>query len=353
MARSDSLFSKNLYDARMARASFGSEIKTMPGRRDHQPFPREQPEVEHQDLNESVVEYARDLSMRFNERYSQFGVEMPSINIAPPKIPLGLTTQHLKAIEEVIGRRLQLGILPRRNEIYFGSPEYVKVMYPEYQHQEDTERGIISYRSTNWNEKPQFNGYEEEFSTEGELYLWSMQQELDEKGGSLILLDDADEVDYRNLFQWDNFDDYWGEKAQVIQSFMRSCIGDRISQKFQESGLTGITVERDIEIDVPSAVLLNHHFTFHKRTRPWLSYEEFTKKHPRETYFYDTIDGEWTSTRLSSRTNPSAIESRALIVGITKQGGAAEVHHGNVTYPGAMNRLALRFKPPKETLVSS
>ena len=127
-----------------------------------------------------AIETAERLSNNLNKRAQRFGLD-ETYEIHPPSVPEGLTAKHLEIAKQELG--LEPAILPTAAELHNLDENYLKMMYPEKQNEDDKKEGLVSYRSSSWKE--------EWFKESVSAYLRSMKAELSEIGGSFVLLDTA------------------------------------------------------------------------------------------------------------------------------------------------------------------
>jgi len=143
------------------------------------------------ELHEHAKELAKELSRELTARAREFGQTM-EYTIRPPELPPDLTEAHLAAVREALGSGAGFAerVLPALADLNDLDETYTDAMYPKEQSQTDKDRGLVSYRPSWWKDKSDKN-ITKTAETWGEAFTRSMRQELENVGGSLILIDTA------------------------------------------------------------------------------------------------------------------------------------------------------------------
>jgi hypothetical protein len=274
------------------------------------------------ELRELARSLAKDLEMKLDNRFSEFGKDGPVIEA--PAIPEDLTKEHCDAVREALGggRGFEERILPSLASLGGLDQGYVDVMYPTTKRTADVGKGLVSYRPSWWGQKAEISGHE--FSgTWGDAYVQSMRRELETLGGSLVLLDTATKPKYeghkqhygsaegtdpaadpllplfREVFGPDanRFNHTWDE----IEAELLPKAKEKIAEAFRSRDLTAV----DFTVSLVPATLDNL---------------EMTLRHPESS---TTNTYEWTSTPLVD--DKGTDTGRRLVVGLSDGGGAGRV----------------------------
>ena len=274
----------------------------------------------------AAVETAEKLSEDLNKRAQRFGLN-ETYEIHPPPVPEGLTAKHLEIAKKELG--LEPAILPTADELHNLDENYLKMMYPEKQNEDDKKEGLKSVRPSWWKDN----------ETD---YVRSMKAELDEIGGSFILLDTATKPNYQNGKQhYGTLEGNDPTKDPLLPLF-KQAFGDdsnRFNHTWDELQTKLLPIfkaklqelwpdlpESVYEVILVPAILDNHHYTF------------------RDPVSSATDTSDWTSTKVMDANGEDT--KRRLLSGRSDDGGAGFVDADDAgdRNDGGGARLSVVFK---------
>jgi len=297
------------------------------------------------ELHERAKELAKELSRDLTARAKEFG-QTAEYAIVAPELPPGLTEAHLVAVREALGTSGQgfaERVLPTPADLNDLDEAYTDAMYPKEKSQADKDRGLVSYRPSWWKDKSDKNITKTD-ETWGETYTRSMRQELENLGGSLVLLDTAVKPKYQSGGQ--QYGTIKGDQpeADPLLPLFREAFGEnanRFNHSWDDLETKLIPlVEKKIKAELNARGLKDVPFTV-MLVPTVLDNQEMTLNRP-ESSTTDTY--EWTSTVLKDKDNNDT--GRRLHAGYSEGGGAGflDIYHRSHSLGRLGARLAVVFK---------
>ena len=145
---------------------------------------------------EALLELAEkaqlDLQTKLDHRAHQFNLPA-SFKLEAPIPPDWLSEKHLEALKDIFGQQ-NLEPMPLPSPDTLDDPDYQAMMYPKEQNPQDQNQGLISYRSSWWNESAQEITQQPE--TWGQAYIRSLKEELTQLKNSFILIESIPKPNY-------------------------------------------------------------------------------------------------------------------------------------------------------------
>ena len=285
-------------------------------------------ETEHSsELRERAKELSKDLSEKLTTRAKEFG-QTTEYTIAAPELPPDLTEAHLVAVREALGTSgegFAERVLPTPADLNDLDDAYTDAMYPKEQSQADKDRGLVSHRPSWWKDKSDKNITKTD-ETWGEAYTRSMRQELENLGGSLVLLDTAVKPKYQSGDQ--QYGTVKGDQPEVdsLLPLFREAFGseaNRFNHSWDdfETKLIPLAAKK-IKDELGSRGLKDIPFTV-MLVPAVLDNQEMTLNRPESS---TTDTWEWTGTQLKDGGNNDT--GRRLDAGRSGGGGAGDLGGG-------------------------
>jgi len=301
-------------------------------------------------LPKEVEDSLDALRIAMDERFTEFGGFSPGIEtLAMPK---EFTESHLEAMKEFFGKKnLEATAFPKTEHL---TDKYFEAMFPAGQRQQDSDRGLVSYRLNWWKETAgdNFAISEDEAqrthiprATWGDLYIKSMHAEAAEMHGALLLSETIQKPSYTDGTQQYGTKEGTDASQDQLLPVIKEVFGDdanrfnltwdqinqellpKLKEKLTEVlKAKGLTTLENLDIIVTPALISNLQTTLKHST-------------DSETNTYD-----WTSTTLLTQKDQDS--GSRLLVGLSDSGGAGYVNNGgrDGTWGGRGFRLSVVLK---------
>ena len=275
------------------------------------------------------------------ELYTKYKQEFLAIKNRGKSIET-LSPEYIEALSEIFkGETLDTITLPKPEEL---TDEYFSKMYPETQRDEDTAKGLVSYRPSWWKDKADASivGSAEEIW--GQAFIRSMQSEATQLQDSLLLTESIQKPNYTGGSQ------QYGSKegADATLDPLLPIIREVFGEEANRFNLSWDQITNDLLPKVKEKITSS--FTakglpipnFDVILTPALvSNIQTTLNHPENS---QTTTYEWSSTPLLKQDNTDS--GLRLVVGYSGRGGAGYVYGyhrgGSWDYDGF--RLSVVFK---------
>ena len=253
-----------------------------------------------------------------------------------------LSPEYIEALSEVFkGETLEKIDLPKPEELI---DKYFAKMYPETQREEDTAKGLVSYRPSWWKDKADkfIVGSAEE--TWGQTYVRSMKSEAAQLQGALLLTESIQKPKYTDGSQQYGSKDGLDSTVDPLLPVIQEVFGDKANR----FNLTWDKINNDLIPKIKERITA----AFIKKGLPIPNFDviltpalasniQTTLNLPANS---QTNTAEWSSTPLLKQDNTDS--GRRLLVGNSDRGGAGYVfgdHRGN-SWDNDGFRLSVVFK---------
>jgi len=229
--------------------------------------------------------------------------------------------EYIKALAEVFkGETLDEIAMPKPEEL---TDEYFDKMYPAKQREADTARGLVSYRSSWWNQDANKDLVGQVEETWGQVYARSMKSEAERFTDSIIFSESIQKPKYKNGSQ--QYGTTEGDDADIDQ--LLPLINEVFGKKANRFNLSWDDITAKLIPKIKEKIqeaFAGKHLSVPNfeviLTPALISNRQMTEQRPENS---QTNTSEWTSTILLKQDGTDS--GHRLLVGHSERGGAAYV----------------------------